>query len=151
MKPLPFLHLVRPDGSRSKLCVTAAWSEILANDHVVEGTIDHVPVRMHHWDCRSRGEAENPAGTNFLASPGVLQIKGQKRKRAYGSVLLMILQTYACLRVERSAEDLQEALNTYLPGVTTYEHPVSADLWDVYFMDAHLTQRNLFDAAMALG
>jgi hypothetical protein len=132
-KPLPIFNIVCPDGSRSVLPATAGLQKLMAYDHVVECTVDSIPMRMHHWDCRSKGAEQNTVGTNILGHPGVTQKKGQKRKTAYGFVWVMVLQEYPCVRVERSAADLRAALKTYLPDMVTYEAVVSTDVWDVYF------------------
>jgi hypothetical protein len=150
-KPLPIFHIVCPDGSRSILPATVGLQTLMPYDHVVECMMDGIPMRMHHWDCRSQGAEKNPIGTNILGYPDVAQKKAQKRKAAYGPVWLMILQEYPYLRVEKSAEELRGALETYLPGMETYEAVISNDVWDVYFLDPHATEQKLFEAAVVLG
>jgi hypothetical protein len=49
------------------------------------------------------------------------------------------------------ADDLMEAIATYLPGVQTIQTSVAKDIWDVFITAPDVSQSTLMTAAVALG
>jgi hypothetical protein len=150
-KPIPAFTIINPAGDFSEHPPLAFVLDLFAHDHVVEFAVGARVLRMHHWDRRRQGAALNPIATQLLHLPGVVQIKGQRRKAVYGDAYLMHMQPYPCIRAAMPAADLKEAISTYLPGVETFQTIVDKNIWDVFITTPNVPDRTLVTAAMVFG